>query len=166
MKDRRRLAYEAHLFAPPGRGAALQRAVAAGVGSIIAITGPLRQALIDKRDADPERSIVAHDGIRRGRFTDTAGSIARRGAEIGWAEEAFIVGYVGRLQMIGMDKGVGNLIEALADLEGAHLALVGGPADQAEALRGEWTKRGLPTRTLPVCRSGCAGYGFDLFECI
>ncbi len=144
LKDRRRLAYEAHLFAPPGRGAALQRAVASRAGSVIAITAPLRKALIGKRNADPARTIVAHDGIRRARFADMPEQTAAR-RRLGWAEDAFIVGYVGRLQMIGMDKGVGNLIEALADLDGAQLALVGGPADQAEALRREWSARGLPS---------------------
>ena len=143
LKERRRIAYEAHLFAAPGRGAALQRAVASSVGSVIAITAPLRKALIEERCADPVRALVAHDGIRRGRFADMPEQAAAR-RDIGWPEEAFIIGFVGRLQMIGMDKGVGTLIEALAALDGAHLALVGGPAEQAEALRGKWLASGLP----------------------
>ena len=117
LKDRRRLAYEAHLFAPSGRGAALQGDVASGVGSVIAITAPLREDLIRERNAEPARSIVAHDGIRRARFAELPDQSAAR-REIGWAEEAFIVGYAGRLQMIGMDKGVGNLIDALAAVAG------------------------------------------------
>lgn len=142
LKPRRSLAYEAHLFASSGRGAALQRSAATRVGSVIAITAPLREDLIRERNADPARTIVAHDGIRRARFANLPDrATARR--QIGWAEEAFIVGYVGRLQTIGMDKGLGSLIDALAALDSAHLALVGGPDDMANALRQQWTARGM-----------------------
>lgn len=142
LKPRRSLAYEAHLFASSGRGAALQRDAASRVGSVIAITAPLREDLIRERDADPARTIVAHDGIRRARFADVPDRAAAR-RQIGWVEEAFIVGYVGRLRMIGLDKGLGSLIDALTAVKGAHLALVGGPEDMAEALRRQWTARGL-----------------------
>ena len=143
LKNRRRLVYEAHLFAPPGRGAVLQRDVASRVGSIIAITERLQQDLIRERDAEPARTIVAHDGIRRARFADLPDQLTAR-RDIGWAENTFIVGFVGRLQMIGMDKGVGGLIDALAPVDGAHLVLVGGPDAMAEELRRQWSARGLP----------------------
>ena len=143
LKAKRSLVYEAHLFAPSGRGAALQRYVSARVGTVIAVTGRLREDLIAERNADATRTIVAHDGIRRGRFTDLP-SQAQARQQLGWPEGAFIVGYVGRLHTIGMDKGVGKLVETLAAVEGAHLALVGGPDDMAQALRQQWLARGLP----------------------
>ncbi len=143
FKAKRSLAYEAHLFAPSGRGAALQRYVSARVGSVIAITVRLREDLIAERNADPARTIVAHDGIRRARFADLPSQAVAR-QQLGWREGAFIVGYVGRLHTIGMDKGVGKLVEALAAVEGAHLALVGGPDDMAESLRRRWLALGLP----------------------
>lgn len=143
LKARRKLAYEAHQFPRSGRGAALQRQVVAGVGSLIAITPPLRDDLVSQRGADPARAIIAHDGIRRSRFHDAPSrNDARR--QIGWREEAFIVGYVGRLHTIGLDKGVGLLVDALAAVDGASLALVGGPADMAEGLRQRWLALGLP----------------------
>ncbi len=144
LKAKGSLAYEAHLFAPMGRGAALQRYVASRVGSVIAITERLREDLIKQRGADPARAMVAHDGIRRLRFAEQPAQAEAR-EQIGWKVDAFIIGYVGRLHTIGLDKGVGNLVEALATVDGAHLALVGGPEDMADGLRSRWQELGLPS---------------------
>jgi glycosyltransferase involved in cell wall biosynthesis len=63
--------------------------------------------------------------------------------KIGWPADAFIVGYMGRFQTLGMDKGLSELVEAVIALaaEGApgqvRLGLVGGPAETVEALREE-----------------------------
>lgn len=141
FKARAKIAYEAHLFSPTQRGASLQRQVMSRVGSVIAITPKLRADLIAQRGADPDRVIVAHDGIRESRFVDVPDGLTARHA-IGWHDDAFIVGFVGRLQMIGMDKGVGTLVEALAQVDGAHLALVGGPDDMAEQYRQMWIELG------------------------
>ncbi|MCY4466182.1 MAG: glycosyltransferase family 4 protein [Chloroflexi bacterium] len=143
LKPQRNIAYEAHLFPPAGRGAAWQQRATSSAGSVIAITESLRRDLIANRRASPQRSITAHDGIRRARYVDLPPQSTARQA-IGWDEKAFIVGYVGRLQMIGMDKGVASLVEALAAVPGAHLALVGGPEEMAESLRERWIGLGLP----------------------
>ncbi len=143
LKSGRSLAYEAHQFAPAGRGAALQRYVAGRAGSVVATTERLRQDLIAQRDADPTRAIVAHDGIRRGRFADLPARADAR-QQLLWSEEAFIVGYLGRLHTLGMDKGVGTLVDALATLDEVRLALVGGPDEMAQDLRERWLARGLP----------------------
>lgn len=143
LKPQRKIAYEAHLYPPVGRGANLQQRAISKAGSMIAITEPLRRDLIANRRASPQRSITAHDGIRRAGYVDLPPQPAAR-QEIGWDENAFIVGYVGRLQMIGMDKGVGGLVEALAVVPGANLALVGGPEAMAESLRERWIGLGLP----------------------
>lgn len=143
LKPKPSLAYEAHLLPLSRRAAALTRYVVARAGSVIAITPQLRQDLIHQRGACPERTLAAHDGIRRARFASLPDqSTARR--HIGWDESAFIVGYVGRLQMIGMDKGLRTLAAALSQVKGAHLALVGGPDDMAEGLRRQWRELGLP----------------------
>ena len=142
LKAKRKIAYEAHLYAAGGRGAALQRYVASRVGSVIAITGRLRADLIADRGAAPERVIVAHDGFRQERFAELPEA---RDAlqDLGIPRAAYVVGYLGRLEMIGMDKGVGDLVAALAAVAGAHLLLVGGPADMAERLRRRWLALGL-----------------------
>ena len=142
MKARGKIAYEAHLYPQSGRGAALQRYVASRVGAVIAITGRLRDDLIAERGAESGRVIVAHDGFRRARFASLPRDAKSRN-ELGIAETAYVVGYLGRLQMIGLDKGVGGLVEALAHVPGAHLLLVGGPDDMAEGLRERWLALGL-----------------------
>ncbi len=141
LKANAKLAYEAHLFSPTQRGANLQKRVISNVGSVIAITSKLREDLIQQRGADSQQIIVAHDGISQSRFADAPDNKMAR-ERIGWDESAFIVGFVGRLQMIGMDKGVGTLVEALAYIDGAHFALVGGPDDMAEKLRQMWIEQG------------------------
>jgi len=143
LKAKSSLAYEVHQFPASGRGAALQRHVAANVGSIIAITPPLQAELIRTRGADPARVIVAHDGIRRARFDPLPDQASAR-RQIGWRQEAFIIGYVGRLHTLGLDKGVGTLVEAVAGIEGAYLALVGGPDNMADALQRRWLALGAP----------------------
>ena len=143
LKAKTALAYEAHQFPTSRRGAALQRHAVASVGSLIAITPPLRDDLINQRGADPARVIVAHDGIRRARFANLPDQAAAR-RQIGWSQEVFIIGYVGRLHTLGMDKGLDALVQALAAVEGACLALVGGPDDMAEALKMRWLELGLP----------------------
>ncbi|MCY4062436.1 MAG: glycosyltransferase family 4 protein [Chloroflexi bacterium] len=143
LKAKRSLVYEVHQFPASGRGAALQHHVVANVGSIIAITPLLQADLIRLRSADPARVIVAHDGIRRARFDPLPDQASAR-QQIGWRQEAFIIGYVGRLHTLGLDKGVGTLVEAVAGIEGAYLALVGGPDDMADALRKRWLALGAP----------------------
>lgn len=143
LKPKGSLAYEAHLFPSSGRGAALQRTVCGRVGSVIAITPQLRDDLVEMRKADASRIISAHDGIRRARFETLPDTIEAR-RRLGWDANAFIVGYVGSLKMIGMDKGVGTLLAAVANAEGAQLALVGGQSADALALKRQWTELGLP----------------------
>lgn len=139
-KPRQALAYEAHTLAPGRGGSALQRRVVRRVGRVVAVTRKLGDDLIE-RGADPASMIVAHDGIRRDRFANVPDRAAARHA-IGWSPDAFIVGYVGRLQTMAMDKGVGTLVEALARVGGCSLALVGGPDDTAEEFRRRWLELG------------------------
>lgn len=143
IKPRAKLAYEAHLFSPSKRGAWLQAQVVQRCGSSIAITPKLREDLIAQRGADPARVLVAHDGIRAERFHNMPTQAAAR-QKIGWREDAFIVGFVGRLHMLNMDKGVGTLVAALATLDNISLALVGGPDEMASALKQEWLANKLP----------------------
>ncbi len=141
IKPKRTLAYESHQFAPTSRGQNLQRRLIKRVGHIIAITSKLRDDLI-RIGANADTALVAHDGIRAGRFANMPEQAAAR-RDIGWPEDVYIVGYVGRLHTLAMDKGVGTLIDALAQIDDACLALVGGPDDMAEELRQHWLKLGL-----------------------
>lgn len=142
LRPRHKIAYEPHRLSKSGVGGWLQTQAVRRCGAVFPVTPYLAQALIE-RGADPARVQVAHDGIRRGRFENLPQQAAAR-AQIGWPQQAFIVGYVGRLHTMSMDKGVGTLVAALRRIEGTSLALVGGPDDMAEQLRTQWLASGLP----------------------
>ncbi len=141
IKPRRALAYEAHTLAQGRYGRALQRRVVRRVGQVFAVTRKLGDDLCEtsfaSSGAQPERVHVAHDGIRRERFANVPDQAAAR-REMGWSPDAFVVGYVGRLQTMAMDKGVATLVEALAKVGDCSLALVGGPDETANELRARW----------------------------
>lgn len=138
-----KLVYEAHQFSASGSGAKTLQMMAHQVGYIVAITKKLREDFMEKCNFPSEKIIVAHDGIRKQRFENLPDKLTAR-QEIGWDEDAFIVGFVGRLQMLqGLDKGVSTLIDALAQVEGASIALVGGPEQSVADLRERWLNHGL-----------------------
>ncbi|MGJ3240635.1 MAG: glycosyltransferase family 4 protein [Anaerolineae bacterium] len=138
---REQLAFEVHQFAPTRKGQQAQGIVMRRVGHTIAITPRLRQDCIAHYELDPQSILVAHDGIRQARFADMPDQSEAR-TRVGWSHGAFIVGYMGRLHTMGMDKGVGLLVDAVAQLEGVTLALVGGPDDMAEQLAQRWRDQG------------------------
>lgn len=151
VKPRRTLAYEAHQRRAGRAGQWMQRQVVRRVGTVVVVTARLGQDLENLSSLRPSqgegsgRFLVAHDGIRRERFAGTL-SRAEARAALGWPPDAFIVGYVGRLHTMTMDKGVGTLVEALRQADGVTLALVGGPDDMADALRRQWLASGLDER--------------------
>jgi len=142
LRPRVQLAYEVHQINRTRLGCALQSFVVRRA-AVIALTRHLADQL-EERGASPQRMIVAHDGIRGGRF-DSLPEIEAARAAVGWPVEAFIVGWVGRLATLGMDKGVGTLVDAMANVDGATLAVIGGPGEAVEQLRQRWTAAGLPS---------------------
>jgi glycosyltransferase involved in cell wall biosynthesis len=138
-----KLVFEVHQFSPSRIGAWFQKQVAKRVGHIVAITPQLKTDFIEQRGALPETILVAHDGVRAARFAYLPSQAEAR-TRLGWSQDAFIVGFVGRLQMLtSLNKGVGTLVQALAAIEGASLAIVGGPEDAVEILRREWLALGM-----------------------
>ncbi len=145
VKPRHTLVYEAHQLAVGRAGKALQRTVVHRVGSVITITAPLREALIEQAgEQQRDKFRVAHDGVRAGRFAQMPSREQAR-TQIRWDAQAFIVGYVGRLHTLTQDKGLRTVIDAIAQAEGVSLALVGGPDDMAAEHRDHWIARGLPS---------------------
>lgn len=145
VKPRHALAYEAHSVSHGTFGRWIQRLTVRRVGRVFGVTNRLCEELV-ALGADSGRTQVAPDGIRGERFANLpAQSEARRA--VGWPEDAYIVGYVGRLQTMAQDKGVGLLVEALAQIDDAAIALVGGPDEMAEALRQQWSNLGQADAT-------------------
>src|SRR5690606_6871224 len=140
LKPRSKVGYEPHRLSKSGIGGWLQKQAARRANAVFPVTPHLANELIQCGAA---RVHIAHDGIRRERFENMPDQQAAR-AKIGWPVDAFIVGYIGRLHTMSMDKGVGTLIQALPQVEGASLALVGGPDEMAEKLRQQWLAYGLP----------------------
>ena len=135
--------YEAHQLAVGRLGVALQRRVAQQANAVVAITPRLRDDLLKLAGgAGAARFIVAHDGVRAGRFADLPSQAEARQA-LGWNTDAFIVGYVGRLHTLTLRKGLDTVISALAGVGDASLALVGGPDKLAAAHRKQWAASGL-----------------------
>lgn len=140
-----KLAFEVHQFAPTDKGAKAQQSLVRRVGHIVAITPKLQEDFINKHRALPEQIMLAHDGIREARFSQLLDKTEAR-QRVGWEQSAFIVGYMGRLHTMGMDKGVGLLVDASAKIEGVTLALVGGPDDMANQLEQQWLEQGGDSR--------------------
>ncbi|MCA9908543.1 MAG: glycosyltransferase family 4 protein [Anaerolineae bacterium] len=140
IKPRHALAYEAHNVAHSVVGRWIQRQTVRRVGQVFGVTQKLCEDL-RALGADPSRIQVAPDGIRGERFANLPTQAEAR-RTLGWPDDNFIVGYVGRLQTLAQDKGVGLLVEALAQIDGSSIALVGGPDEMAEALRRQWLALG------------------------
>lgn len=138
LRPRTPLIYEVHQVHHSRLGQRLQSLLARRA-HVVAITGHLAEHM---RALGATRVLVAHDGFRAARFADLP-SRAEARAATGWPADAFIVGWAGRLTMLGLDKGVGMLVEALREVEGAYLAVIGGPEEMVAALRGHWTAAGL-----------------------
>jgi glycosyltransferase involved in cell wall biosynthesis len=142
LKPRQKLIYEAHYLAKSRWGSALQRFCARRVNFVVAITGKLAA---DLQTRGARRTVVAHDGIRRERFENMPDPQSARRA-LSLPPDAFIVGYVGQLHILSMNKGVDTLIAAISQIKDkpVYLCLVGGPNTMADALRAYWKSCGLP----------------------
>jgi glycosyltransferase involved in cell wall biosynthesis len=140
-----KVTYEAHQLAVGGVGQRNQRAAVQQVRAVVSVTARLQADLLQLAgdNADANRFIVSHDGVRAARFAELPSQVEAREL-LGWDQQAFVVGYVGRLHTMTQDKGVGTMIDALVNVPGAHVALVGGPDDMAEEYRQKWIALGLP----------------------
>lgn len=144
--------YEAHTCPTTGVGARLQRGLARRIGGMVAVTRHLHERL-EKIGAAPDKTLVAHDGVRLDRFDVDMDRQAVR-SHLGWPEQAFIVGYAGRTQTLGHDKGLDVLAEGVLALRArmdevdVRLALVGGAGEQTEGLQRRMGARGLSSDAL------------------
>jgi glycosyltransferase involved in cell wall biosynthesis len=148
FRPRRKLVYEVHQFATARIGRRVQRQALAAADLAAAITAPLRDRLnaLQAASTAPTPIIVAHDGIRRARFDHLPAQDAAR-QQINLDRSRFVVGYVGRLQTLGMSKGLDTLIDAIAQVEpsgSVTLLVVGGPEAMIDGYRSQWQSHNLP----------------------
>lgn len=148
----RRLYLEAHAFPATRVGLALRRWLVIRLGGVIVITDHLKTRY-EELGTPADRLLVARDGYRAARFAIEGDQAAWR-ARLGWPQDAFIVGYLGRFQTMGMAKGLTELADAAAKLhKDAHappirLALIGGPDEIVDHLRARLAERGMPPETI------------------
>jgi glycosyltransferase involved in cell wall biosynthesis len=138
LRPRTTLIYEVHQRHKSRLGRRLQGAIVRRA-FVVPITEHLAAEM---RALGAERVLVAHDGIRAARFANVPTQSDARAA-VGWPQDVFIVGWVGRLHLMGVDKGVGLLVDALRQVDGAALAIVGGPDEMVNHLRDRWSAAGL-----------------------
>lgn len=142
LRGGQRLACEPHRLSASGPGRSLQTWVLRRARAVFPVTAAMARE-IGQLGVAPQRICVVHDGIRAARFRSLPTRAAAR-RQLGWDEDLFVVGYVGRLHTMAMDKGVGTLLQALTPLDGAAIALVGGPQELTQALRAAWLRAGRP----------------------
>ncbi len=137
-----RLVYEAHQMAVSPRGRRLHARAVGDAGLVIAMTSPLDDYV---RALGARRSMVVANGVRAARFAALPGRAEAR-RTLGLPADAYLVGYVGRLQTLGVSKGVDVVVDAAARLRDVPVTLVvvGGPVDMVEAIRARWLAHGLP----------------------
>jgi glycosyltransferase involved in cell wall biosynthesis len=138
LRPRTKLIYEVHQRHRFRLGQRLQGFIVRRA-FVVPITAHLAAEM---RALGADHVLVAHDGIRAARFADMPSQADARAA-IGWPQGLFVVGWVGRLHLMGVDKGVGLLVDALRQVDGAALAVVGGPDEMVEKLRARWIAAGL-----------------------
>jgi len=140
----RRMFWEVHNLSGSARKLRVQADLARSLGGVITVTRHMA-GMLAEQGLDPARILVAPDGFRAARFAAFP-SRAEARAALGLPPDAFVVGYVGRLQTLGMGKGVDDLVQAAGRQpeRPIHLLLVGGPDEMVVQYRALWAELGLP----------------------
>lgn len=141
LPARHKLIYEVHGKFRSALGLRLQKWLLRRVRRVVSLTGTMAAQL----EALGARNVlVAHDGVRPERFENIP-SLFQARLELAIPEAAFVACYAGRLHTMGMEKGLGVFVEAAARVDSLYFLLVGGPAEDVEALRQKWCDLGLPS---------------------
>lgn len=125
--------FEAHTYPETQTGARIRGVLSKKIAGTIVITEALAERYASL-GFPQERILTEHDGVNLTRFDGLHDQDTCR-KQLGWRQDAFIIGYLGRLVggLQDMDKGLDTLIAAVDSLRQQHsdvdirLALVGGP---------------------------------------
>lgn len=147
----------------------MHRGLARFVGGMVAVTANLKLRLVEL-GIPAEKITVAPDGVKLERFS-IGGDRSSWRMGLGWPQGAHIIGYAGHTQTLGQDKGVVELIKAIAVISARerdkqiYLTLIGPPPEEAVDL---WSRHaeGIPVERLiapgwvsheqlPVCVKAC-----------
>ncbi len=100
---------------------------------MIAISQGLKDVLV-LNGANSDNVLVAHDGVNLDEF-DVAESQEECRIKLCLPAGRLIIGYVGQLRTLGMEKGIGTLIQAFQKVSNALLLIVGGAPDDISYYR-------------------------------
>ena len=126
LMGRRVLIHSEHGFSnlgihPPTLRRALgQRLAARFTNTVVAVTEPIRTALIERVGMRPEKVVTIENGVDTTRFVPRAGDDLRE--SLGIPKGVCLVGTVARLDPI---KNIGSVIAALPELPTVHYLIVG-----------------------------------------
>lgn len=102
-----------------------QKSILNNVSGIVVLTSFIKSKLVDF-GIYPDKIFVAHDAVRLEDFSDYV-STAEARSRVGLGSELKVLGYVGSLKTMGMEKGVSTAILSLNFLpEDFFLYVVGG----------------------------------------
>ncbi len=143
--------YEAHVVLGPMRRSLLRLTLRRpSLRLVVALTSYIERSLVEL-GAPASRVIVAPDAVDLDLFRDDTNRAGHR-ARLGLPSERPIVGYVGRFNTMGEEKGLPDLIRAVGRLsqsqEAPMLVCVGGPMDAADRYRALAASAGLPADAL------------------
>ena len=144
-KIRAKLVYEAHTL--PGQGWRRGRiAILKNLDGWVVTTQQLKRLYVEA--GVPEGKIcVAHDGVDLAQFAiSTSKEEARR--NLGLPLERPIIGFIGRFETMGMEKGIPELIQAMSHItSNSHsplLVCVGGPMEAVSGYSKVARHHGVP----------------------
>ncbi len=143
---RGRLYFEAHRFPGPRAQKPLLKMVER-LDGLIVVTKAL-QAHFAAQGVPPSKIFVAHDAVALEQFSITQSREAARD-RLGLPKDRPIIGYVGRFQTMGMEKGIETLIDSLPSLrtflkQDPLLVCVGGPLNSVSGYRRRLRERSVP----------------------
>lgn len=141
--------YECHSRPGPHRAIVLRR-IAKALRGVVTLTSILADEL-ERLGVPGDRILVAPDAVRTARFWGLPSRMeACRRLDV--PEEVLRIGYVGRFETVGNDKGVGDLVDATARLAArgfpVELTCVGGTSEEQAPLRRRAAAAGLAASRL------------------
>jgi len=137
---------------PEGRlGRKLALKVSKKVRGVITVTSHLKAEMV-REGLGGEACLVAHDGVDLCRYTSLQEDKRALRRRLGLPVDTYLAGYVGRFKTLEMEKGLGDMIRALALIRkktsDVEMCFVGGPLDQLEAYQALAASAGLDQKFL------------------
>jgi len=103
----------------------LYRLTARGSTFCLCVTSYLRKTLIEKFSVDPKRIFVSPNGIDLSVFDKKDTKESARG-KLQLPSNKILLGYFGRFKTMGMDKGIADILQALAKLDDSFIFFAAG----------------------------------------